>query len=1118
METQAAPPVSPPVGGRVRREDLPAAKMRDLTFDKETPDMLHPITPQDVGRISGEGRPEMKLQDCWAKPAPENRLHFKLLGEVTSNDGMIHFGLNVPLDQLVSNLAMYCKLPKLVVSYLDKQHEEAGAGKPLARWRGDKSVNNVSPRSTSSTPLPGETGELKYIYHTLARRCKLLLDETNDLYHLLMGPLNHNHEIEERWTSSKTSKVHSAESYHRRYTTFPDRPLVPRETEPILDPNCTGNNPVGDPFKIQTWERIFLEQIKYNRKWLPLRKNEEGKCVVDEDMWNQVQLLHHSLSQKHKAWFGSEDDWEDRKKRAKVKVKRGRRRRRSSDSSSARYFVNHLAHSAERFKRFVMAMFFAVVAIGSLLFSAVQMDHMAAKANHNRDETVRLFNKDEHAIRVHDEAIRSMNESIQALNKAVDASFGHIETLQLTLKTYAAMDSYFSEHTRILRGLSSLLRHRLSPDLIHSKALGASVKLQQEKFLKMGYKIGLESLDDIFRAPTSWIMYGNASLFVATHLPVYRTSTRFKLLQPDKTMYFAPPPPSEGTGDTAEATDDYAFTVEGEADLLAVSQDGRYYQTLNWAQLTECSRVGTLYVCPNSNVLQKTETELSSCLVALYKGKIDQIRKLCRHRSVKRADYALQISGNRFLVRVGKPTLVKFKCSGQNRDERAQVKAQTINDTALVQVAGMCSAACGDFVLHGRLEFSAQTTAYESQSLEVSDLFPALIKDDQMVDWERFKAFRVTYNPDGVPFEDVGKRFMKFDEDTTWDWVTWILTLCCIAGIVILTIFVLIRWGPKMKDKMRNISEKRDASRGAAAQQAFRLQKMAKPGSTPSPARKILPGSDDNEAGLELLSAYDALGENEIRAQGGARVGTSSVAYDRQPPYRPTPSISKIDQEIKRQEKMNRLAQLKLDEQALERASDPSYQDAVRSVLDTHGIPRSKSVSGMDATAPSAAGAMKSSSSVGKLSGGSGASETGLSASANYRNERLNTLAFAVSTPSLEALLTANPDLNFLRFKDDESELKRGWPLVIKASKSGQPLHGLYREEVQAALNHLDEDGNHGVTQRQAIHTVLDRRRRARKYDDVYQILDRLFTVIKQSTDPRVRIDALMFPKRPITK
>ena len=81
--------------------------MRELTFDKETPDMLHPITPQDVGRISGEGRPEMKLQDCWAKPAPENRLHFKLLGEVTSNDGMIHFGLNVPLDQLVSNLAMY---------------------------------------------------------------------------------------------------------------------------------------------------------------------------------------------------------------------------------------------------------------------------------------------------------------------------------------------------------------------------------------------------------------------------------------------------------------------------------------------------------------------------------------------------------------------------------------------------------------------------------------------------------------------------------------------------------------------------------------------------------------------------------------------------------------------------------------------------------------------------------------------------------------------------------------------------------------------------------------------------------------------------------------------------
>ena len=1035
--------------------------------------MLHPATPQDLGRISGEGRPGMKLQDCWAKPAPKNRLHFKLMGEATGNDGMLHFGVSIPLDEVVSNLAQYCKLPKLLVTYLEKEHSPAS--RPTARWRGDRSTNKVSSGPLSSGSLPGDSSELKYIYQTLARRCKLLIDETNDLYHLLMGPINHNHKIEERWTKSETPEGHDAETYHRQYTSFPERPLAPQETKPIVGPNCTGNNPVGDPFKLKTWERIFAEKIHYSHKWLPLSLNEKGECALDGEMWSKIQALHQSLPKRYKDWYGTEEDWEDRKKRAKVKVKRGRRRRSARHHSSAWYFANHLSRAAERVKRFVLALFFAVVAVGSLLFSATQMDSMASRANHNRDETVRLFNKDEHAIRVHDEAIRSMNESIHALRQAVDATFGHIETLQLTLKTYAAMDSYFSEHTRILRGLTSLFQHRLSPELVHSKALADTIKAQREKFSRMGYQLGLESLDDIFRAPTSWIMYGNATLFLATHVPVYRTSTRFKLLQPDKTMYFAPPPLPPGTDGSSTSPDNYAFIVEGEADLLAVSQDGRYYQTLNWAQLTECSKVGSLYVCPNSNVLQKTETELSSCLVALYKGNLEHIRKLCRHRSVKRASYALQISSNRFLVRVNSPTLVRFECAGENQDSRAHIKAEWVNDTALVQVAGMCSATCGDFILNGRLEFSVQTTAYESQSLEVTDLFPAIVKDDKSWDWEKFRAFRDTYDPDGVPFEDVGKRFMKFEDDSFQAWIDSILIWCSIAAIAVLSILALIRWGPKMRDKVRTYSEKRrkaDSSRPPPPRRGgIEMEEMD--------ARAPSGGAQG-----ALLAAYDDMG-------GGA--GRAGGAYERQLPYAPgTPSMSHLDQAIKRQEKKNQLAELKLKEQTLERA-------------------RSKSFGNVADAPPGSGSSVASAASEGALAGAAGGPQTGLKLSSNFRAERLNTLAFAVSSPSLEALLTANPSLRLLRFKDDLENLKRGWPLVFAASKVGQPLHGLCREEVEAALAQLVEDGDHGVTQRQAMKMVIDSRLRARKKDSVYVTLTKLYEVI-ENAHPNVRIDALMFP------
>ena len=1080
--------------------------MKDLTFEAETPDMMHPVSPQDEGRIAGEGRPDMKLQDCWAKPAPENRLHFKLLGEVTGNDGLLNFAVNVPLDQLVSNLAEYCKLPKLVVAYLEKEHTPVG--KATARWRGDRHTNKVPSDPNDPPVLPGESGELKYIYHTLARRCKLLIDETNDIYNLLLGPLNHNHQIEERWTNSESPGGQTAEAYHRRYTSFPERPLSPQETEPITGPKCEGNNPVGDPFKIKTWERIFAEKIPYSSTWMPYKANEEGKCKLDGDMWKQIEALSASMTKRYKAWFDEKgEDWEERRKRAKVK--RGRRRRRSS----AWYFSNHLAQSAERIKRFVVALFFAVVAIGSLLFSATQMDSMAARANHNRDETVRLFNKDEHALRVHDEAIRSMNESISALNQAVNADFGHIETLQLTLKTYVAMDSYFSEHSRILRGLSSLFQHRLSPELIHSKAVVATIKEQQEKFSRMGYQVGLESLEDIFRAPTSWITYGNATLFVATHIPVYRTSTRFKLLQPDKTMYFAPPPPPEGSAESAEPRDNYAFTVEGEADLLAVSQDGRYYQTINWSQLTECSKVGALYVCPNSNVLQKTETELTSCLVALYKGKLDHIRKLCRHRSVKRANYALQISGNRFLVRVDTPTTVRFKCSGEERDPKAHVKAEWINDTALVQVAGMCSAVCGDFVLNGRLEFAVQTTAYESQSLNVKDLFPQLIADNDQWEWEKFRKFRATFNPDGVPFEDVGKRFMKFEDDSTEAWIDSIITWCIIGAIAVLSVLAVIRWGPKVRDQWRSYSKKQEARRLGRNPPVPREQ-------TPAPSRRgsfsygaATGGEPDVE--LDLLGAYDKMAGAAARqpVDPGAATG---VAYQRQPPYRPvdSESVSNIDKEIKRQQKKNMLAKLRLEEASLQKASDPGYRDTVNRVLASGSVPRSKSFSDPNSSAPPAGATLSASASQGVLSGESGSPETGLSKSSHFRSERLSTLAFAVSSPSLEALLTSNPDLRLLRFSDDDEGLKRGWPIVMAACKAGQPLYGMCREEVQAALAELIEDSDHNITQRQAMKMVIDSRERAKKKDETFLVLTKLYDVIKQTPFPRARIDALMFPSR----
>ena len=741
------------------------------------------LHPDDLSRIAGHDDPREKLKDCFVRPAPANRLHFRAVGEITGNDGMIHFGMNFNISELLFNLAEFCKLPKQVVSHLHTIHAQKQRLDLVTSSRSDPDHSRECKNSNDTVcPKAGHSFNLHLIYENLAHRCEMLMEETTSFYHIFMGGYVHGKQVDELWTLSDEAHGSGLPFYSHNHFIFPEKEA--KLTAELYDyvhhlPNCSSNNPYGDPRDHATWDRIFATRKEYNESMYPLRPSSDGGCEIDITAWNTI---YTSLMMHRRVGIApfSEDDLEPRRRR------RRRRRRRSTLDA------DYLSEAAERIKRFILTLLFAVVAIGSLLFTKIEMDNMAARANHNTDSTVKLFNEQDHAIRINKQAIDTMNKTITSIKDALDGTIMHVYGLQMTFRLYSVMDTYFEEHVRMLRGLTRLLDHRLSPDLLRADALTQTIIEKREEFARIGYSLGIESLDDIFRATTSWVVYGNASLFIATHIPVYRSSTRYKLLEPDKHMYFAPTAQDLAEMGETGAAPQLAFRVEAEKELLAISRDGRFYQTLTWVDMEKCSRVGVLYMCPGANIIKQAHSESTSCLIALYKGAVEQIRTLCKWKSVTRSHYALQTSGNRYIVRVAEPTTVRFVC-GEGTTRPASGNVVPINETALIQVAGMCQAYVDDYILEGRLEFSVKTTAYETQMLRPEDLLHKLLNDTGMIKWNVIRDFRPQFDPDGIPFNDVSSQFVRLSENHASGFIRDIVTLCLCVGLGVVMIVVFMK-------------------------------------------------------------------------------------------------------------------------------------------------------------------------------------------------------------------------------------------------------------------------------------------------------------------------------------
>lgn len=169
-----------------------------------------------------------------------------------------------------------------------------------------------------------------------------------------------------------------------------------------------------------------------------------------------------------------------------------------------------------------------------------------------------------------------------------------VDELQFLLKMYADTLAVW------LGGLEDiLLRQSFSPKMFTTGAVSDSVRALQMKAAKNGFELSFSDLNDLARAPLSYVVVKNC-IFVFIHIPVV-TKTRLNLYA------LIDAPMRSQHGKTVRVQTDNKF--------LAINDNNDEFIEMNAAEMTSCVKYAGIYVCPIGRISKNAR---AGCLSALF--------------------------------------------------------------------------------------------------------------------------------------------------------------------------------------------------------------------------------------------------------------------------------------------------------------------------------------------------------------------------------------------------------------------------------------------------------------------------------------------------------------------
>jgi hypothetical protein len=279
-----------------------------------------------------------------------------------------------------------------------------------------------------------------------------------------------------------------------------------------------------------------------------------------------------------------------------------------------------------------------------------------------QDVNVQILHEHETRLSVNERSIALINSTVLRMGKKVAELSYTLGTDELILQLGFTLDSVFEDSTRILRGMNNALADNcLSPDFVKTSKMTAALLRLENSMQREGYKLGLETFDDICRCQTSTLVWNNGTLNIYLHIPAYKIDSRLRLLEHKPVPLILPEivPQQQGKGYR-----NMAMYVQPLHTILAIQTGGSAFKVFTRAELGACQVLGGTYFCPNSNILDKRIK--TNCVLGLFNRDQEVITAHCPWISIAATDFNIQLGANRFLLYLANSKEVQLVCGKES--------------------------------------------------------------------------------------------------------------------------------------------------------------------------------------------------------------------------------------------------------------------------------------------------------------------------------------------------------------------------------------------------------------------------------------------------------------------
>ena len=235
----------------------------------------------------------------------------------------------------------------------------------------------------------------------------------------------------------------------------------------------------------------------------------------------------------------------------------------------------------------------------------------------------------------------------------------------------------------LFNGVNGLIKGKLGTGLVDPFVLATTLERIDMEANRRRQNIAVRNIHEIYQLPVSIQGTEGRRITFAVHVPLFEIRNQLSLWE-----FVATPIEIAGNHTLGDAN---AYRIINKNEYLAISKD-LYFKEFNQAELNECQKFGTTYVCEHTVLTRDVD---HSCLAGIYRGNNNATERECEVELLSYSEATIaQVGPNEFAAYFPLPTIVVVECEIY---AAGRAKSEELTGAYLITIPNGCRGVTPNF-------------------------------------------------------------------------------------------------------------------------------------------------------------------------------------------------------------------------------------------------------------------------------------------------------------------------------------------------------------------------------------------------------------------------------------